>query len=118
MKCANAVKIQDVDYEYKLICSRCGILSNPTIGSGSNGTFMGLNLWLRTNCCGNVLWAYNIEHLNFLDTYINSSLRERIPYKNQSLASRLPEWLKNAKNRQELSKGIDKLRNRLEDGIK
>ncbi|MEK3720573.1 hypothetical protein [Paenibacillus sp. FSL H8-0034] len=118
MKCAKAVKIQDVDYEYKLICSRCGILSNPTIGSGGNGAFMGLNLWLRTNCCGNVLWAYNIEHLDFLDTYINSSLRERIPYKNQSLASRLPEWLKNAKNRQELSKGIDKLRNRLEDGTK
>ncbi|MFD0680347.1 MULTISPECIES: hypothetical protein [unclassified Paenibacillus] len=76
---------------------------------------MGLNLWLRTGCCGQVLWAYNKEHFAFLDNYINSSLRERIPYMNQSLASRLPEWIKSAKNRQELSKGIDKLRSKLKD---
>lgn len=114
MRCAKGVKILDVNYGYKLICSHCGILPNSTIGSWGSGTFMGLNLWLRTNCCGNLLWAYNKEHLEFLDNYIASSLRERIPNKNQSLASRLPEWIKSRKNREELTKGLERLRNRLE----
>jgi hypothetical protein len=113
LKCAKGIKIQDANYEYSLICKNCGILTIPKSSSWSNSTFMGLNLWLRTSCCGNVLWGYNKDHLDFLDDYINSSLRERIPNKNQSLASRLPEWIKTAKNRQELTKGIQRLRERL-----
>ncbi|WP_068664481.1 hypothetical protein [Paenibacillus oryzisoli] len=111
-RCSNGVKI-GVNYEYKLICSNCGILPNPASASWGSGTFMGLNLWLRTNSCGHLLWAYNREHLDFLDNYITSSLRERIPNRNQSLASRLPEWIKNRKNREELAKGLHRLREKL-----
>ncbi|OPH59245.1 hypothetical protein BC351_20215 [Paenibacillus ferrarius] len=114
LKCAKGIRTQNTDFEYKLSCSRCGILTNATAGSSGYGTFMGINLWLKTNCCGNLLWAYNKEHLDFLDNYITSSLRERIPNRNQSLASRLPEWIKSRKNREELAKGIEKLRSRIE----
>ena len=115
LKYAKGIKIMGTNYEYKLICKLCGMLKNPTMGSWGNGTFMGLNLWLRTNCCGHVLWAYNKDHLDFLDSYITSSLRERIPNKNQSLASRLPEWIKNRKNRQELTRGVERLKAKLEN---
>lgn len=112
-KCAKGIRKNDSSFGYTIQCKYCGILSNPMIGSWGNGTFMGLNLWLRTNCCGNLLWAYNKEHLDFLDGYVKSSLRERIPNINQSLASRLPDWIKSRKNRKELSKGIHKLYSRL-----
>ncbi|UKS27299.1 hypothetical protein LOZ80_38700 [Paenibacillus sp. HWE-109] len=114
MKCAKGLKRVDGKFSYIMQCKRCGVLTDPIVGTWGNGTFMGLNLWLRTNCCGELLWAYNEQHLDFMDGYINSSLREAIPNKNQSLASRLPNWIKSGKNREELTKGIIKLRKRIE----
>ncbi|WP_336212225.1 hypothetical protein [Nonomuraea sp. LPB2021202275-12-8] len=46
-----------------------------------------------------MLWAYNAEHLDFLERYVRAFIREREPNRNGSLASRLPAWLKDAKNR-------------------
>ncbi|MCZ8523637.1 MULTISPECIES: hypothetical protein [Paenibacillus] len=116
-KCAKGIRKDDGKFGYILQCKRCGVLSDPLVSTWGNGTFMGFNLWLRTNSCGNVLWVYNKEHLDFLDGYVNSSLRERIPNKNQSLTSRLPIWIKSRKHREELSKGIVKLRKRLEISV-
>lgn len=113
-KCAIGMRKSDGKFGYIMQCKRCGVLSDPIVGTWGNGTFMGLDLWLRTNCCSSLFWAYNKEHLDFMDSYINSSLRERLPNTNQSLASRLPDWIKDRKNREELSKGIAKLRARLE----
>lgn len=114
MKCASGIRRNDGEFGYIMQCKRCGILTSPLVGTWGKGTFMGFKLWLRTNCCGNLLWAYNKAHLDFLDEYISSTLRERIPNKNQSLASRLPDWIKNGKNRDDLSRGIAKLRIMLE----
>ncbi|MGF7036728.1 putative RNA-binding Zn-ribbon protein involved in translation (DUF1610 family) [Paenibacillus mucilaginosus] len=33
-------------------------------------------LWLKTTCCGNLLWAYNIDHLNFIKDYVRAKIRE------------------------------------------
>jgi hypothetical protein len=74
---------------------------------------MDYQLWLRVNCCGHVLWAYNKQHLDFLEGYVTASLRERQPNINQSLASRLPYWIKSTKNREQLIKGIQKLKDKL-----
>ncbi|MFI6507876.1 hypothetical protein ACIBCT_09745 [Streptosporangium sp. NPDC050855] len=46
-----------------------------------------------------MLWAYDAEHLDFLERYVRAFIREREPNRNGSLASRLPAWLKDAKNR-------------------
>jgi hypothetical protein len=56
-----------------------------------------------------VLWAYNAEHLNFLRRYVSAELRERLVMRNTSLASRLPKWIKSAKNRDAALKGLDRL---------
>lgn len=71
----------------------------PETRSGA-ATYAGLELWLQTPCRGRVLWAYDAEHLDFLERYVQASLREREPNRNGSLASRLPAWMKNAKNRE------------------
>ncbi|WP_326281641.1 hypothetical protein [Tamlana sp. 2201CG12-4] len=72
--------------------------------------------FLKVPCCGQILWAMNLEHLDFLERYVESDLRERIPNINKSLASRLPKWIKSSKNRLEILKCIKKLRNKLIKG--
>jgi hypothetical protein len=77
-----------------------------------------LPLWLQTPCCGHVLWAFNLEHLSFLESYIEADHRtglsdeeaKRLGIRNATLASRLPEWIIVAKHRTEVLKCIRKLR--------
>jgi len=72
-------------------------------------------LWLRTPCAGHELWANNADHLEFLEEYVRASIREDSAnrlraIRNSSLASRLPGWIKSAKNRDKLDQGLKKLR--------
>lgn len=74
-----------------------------------------LPLWLKAPCCGHELWAYNHEHLEWLGDFIGAKLRERnmddeYGWRNQSLASRLPGWMKQAKNREKVLDVINKLK--------
>ncbi|MBD2524379.1 hypothetical protein [Nostoc sp. FACHB-133] len=80
--------------------------------------FFGLPLWLQTSCCGQVLWAYNEAHLNFLESYVQSRLRERLPndilgWHNGSLASRLPRWIKLTQHREKVLQKIQQLKQTL-----
>ncbi|WP_049558181.1 hypothetical protein [Nonomuraea sp. SBT364] len=61
-----------------------------------------------------MLWAYDAEHLDFLERYVRASIREREPNRNGSLASRLPAWLKYAKSRDQVLACCATLRARLE----
>ena len=71
-------------------------------------------LWLKASCCGEVLWAYNREHLAWLKDFVGSTLRERKHseehgWSNRSLASRLPRWIQDSSNRAKILKTIAKL---------
>ncbi|MGW6704081.1 hypothetical protein ACWGDE_04185 [Streptomyces sp. NPDC054956] len=71
-----------------------------------------LPLWLAADCCGGQqLWAYNLAHLDLLESYIGAGLRERaaIPG-SMSLVERLPAWVKSAKHRSEVLRTIRRLR--------
>jgi hypothetical protein len=67
-------------------------------------------LWLQTPCVGHTLWAYNAQHLEFLEQYVAAELRERRPNVNRSLASRLPRWMLEAKHRSDVLSGLRRLR--------
>lgn len=74
-----------------------------------------LPLWLKIPCCNHILWAYNYEHLKFIENFIGAKLRERTNdetygWRNQSLSSRLPKWMKESKNREQVLKAIEKLK--------
>lgn len=84
------------------------------IGAAADWYFH-LPLWLQVPCCGEMLWAYNADHLQFLEDYVGATLRERrrdeeFGWSNQSLASRLPTWMKSAKNRSTVLKCLAKLK--------
>lgn len=76
----------------------------------------GLPLWLQAPCCGEVLWAWNTEHLAYIEALVGARLREskRGPGTGmRPLAGRLPGWIKSAKNRDEVLACTERLRKTL-----
>jgi len=72
-------------------------------------------LWLQTTCRHGVLWAYNRAHLEALAAWLETPLRARrrdpvTGWSNGSFLSRLPAWMKSARNRREVAAALDRLR--------
>lgn len=107
----------------RLVCAHCGttrdwvaarrngLLVGVALG-GPDDPFFGRPLWLRTRCCGNILWAYNGRHLDTLQAYVAADLRERTG-PTMGMLGRLPAWIKKANNRADVLRGIDRLREQL-----
>lgn len=91
--------------------NECEIHWTRRLEPGTDPVF-GCPLLLRSDFRGRVLWAWNLDHLSFLEDYVGSKLRERIPNQNTSLASRLPKWMKEAKNRESLLREFSAMRER------
>jgi hypothetical protein len=77
--------------------------------------FFGAELWLQSECCGGrLLWARNVEHLDYLRAYVAGELREDVPAAaSKRLSSKLPTWMKQAKHRDEVLRHLDRLRQTL-----
>jgi hypothetical protein len=120
----------------RLACHGCGysaVWNEPREGSVRRGPidpfyrlprwggpvdpYFGCPLWLRAKCCGGqTLWAFNRRHLDLLVDYVAARLRERGPEPGgMTLVARLPEWLKSARNRDEVLRVIDRLRASLDN---
>lgn len=68
-----------------------------------------LPLWFQAELRGNLFWAYNRKHLEEIKMYINAKLRERTTTIGMTMVERLPQFIKEAKNRKPLSKLIERL---------
>lgn len=77
--------------------------------------YRGLELWLQAPCKGETLWAYHEAHLDYLERYVAAGIREQVPNRNGSLASRLPAWIKSAKNRDDVLRALSRMRASLDD---
>jgi hypothetical protein len=95
-----------------LTCPHCSYQKIAPAGDDCNSLwgYPALETYLQARCCGEHLWAVNIEHLNFLEDYVQAKLRERQPNINRSLSSRLPQWIKNRKNREDILRCIQQLK--------
>lgn len=98
-----------------LLVRRAGTWVDPGTGHPPPGAScprthdarFGLPLWLVTGCCGGeVLWARNEVHLDYLEAYVAASLRDR----SGGLSMKLPTWMKRASNRDEVLRAISRLR--------
>lgn len=108
-------------------CHRPGVIYSASLEHYEAGTvcigaavdwYFHLPLWLQIPCCGETLWAYNAEHLQFLESYVGATLRGRARdqetgWSNQSLASRLPSWMKQAQHRALILRCLAKLKEKL-----
>ena len=107
----------------KLSCLHCSYISTwkGTVQrrGGPYDWYFRLPLWLQTPCCGEILWAFNEEHLSFLERCITATQRIKFhaegQLRNGTMASRLPIWMKRAKNRDAVIKGIEQLKVLLEE---
>jgi hypothetical protein len=77
-----------------------------------------LPLWLQQECLGNLLWAYNPEHIDYLISHIGAKLRERNgqDLANKSLGSRLPRWMTSKNNRETILKELQDLKDKKDSG--
>lgn len=103
----------------RVLCPSCAYVRelNPRHISYSLklGVYQDYPLWLKISCAGGMLYAFNYEHLTWLENYVRATLREkrRNPYTgwfHQAASTRLPLWIKSAKNRREILHGIEKLK--------
>jgi hypothetical protein len=98
-------------------CRSCGGLYKTSFDPEYDRRFPSLPLWLKADFRGNVFWALNGEHLDLLERVIRSELRERPIYNGRRLPLttrmpfNLPSWLLSAKNRDDLLRLIERLRN-------
>jgi hypothetical protein len=117
--------------ERRVVCDRCGVVGARSGGTARRGSttptdprarssYSGLPLWLQTRCCGHTLWAYHQDHPDLLRSWIGADLRERgstppTPatgwgrWETETLVERLPEWMKVAKNREQVLAAIETL---------
>jgi predicted RNA-binding Zn-ribbon protein involved in translation (DUF1610 family) len=121
-KCSKKA-IAKVDYEAKkarLICDSCGYnkeieTSSSILGLKGNwqtaaNTYFDAELWLKTPFKNEVFWAYNDQHLLYLEQYISAKLREHKDRTHFTLLEKLPKFYHEAKNREALLKIIEKLK--------
>lgn len=98
----------------KLVCLNCvhrnSWNGNQIAVGGNFDWYFRLPLWLQISCCNEILWAYNFKHLEIIEQYVAAKLRERTKKGRNSFLSKLPGWIKQAKNRDEILKAIAKLR--------
>ncbi len=113
--------------EVRIICSSCGF--NKTLESRSKrkdpkqkegnilifgspvDPFFHLPDWLQADFSSEILWAYNLEHIEFLAEHVGAKLRERngFKFRIRSIGARLPRWMTSASNREAVFKAIEKL---------
>ena len=128
-KCSECAEVRRVSsertprpWQAKFCCAECATVQTGQLFGWSENLpvdwIFRYPLWLQADCCGQTLWAYNLEHLNFLESYIGAKHRvglspsdaQEIGYRNSTLASRLPTWMIAAKNRDAVLKTIRKLK--------
>ena len=116
----------DLSAPRRLTCDHCGHMRSWERESPRRqrsrarvlDAYFGLPVWLQARCCGELLWAYNTDHLAFLEAFVRARLRERrrsaeYGWSNQALISRLPAWLKARRNRDEVLACIERMRKTL-----
>jgi hypothetical protein len=114
---AALVELRETDDEgparRRLACGACGRAAEGPADDIS----LGQPLSLRAETRFGTLLAYNLDHLDYIEAFIQAGLREeRVDPdgpRNRSILSRLPAWAKSAKNRDEVLRAIARARKRL-----
>ncbi|WP_053001354.1 MULTISPECIES: hypothetical protein [unclassified Exiguobacterium] len=111
-RCGGQADVWEKNDEVRLSCLHCSHLQTKESGAKYIGEAIdvhySLPLFLQTGCCGDVLWTYNREHLNYIKDYIEAKIRTS-EGTNRSFESRLPAWMKSKQNRKDVLRAIEKL---------
>jgi hypothetical protein len=105
----------------RLTCEKCSYAKlwqarafSRAPGELAQDDYFHLPLYLQAECSQGVLWAYNMDHLEYLKTWLEAPLRARrmdaqFGWSNGGFLSRLPRWVKLAKNRAKVTEALKKM---------
>jgi hypothetical protein len=111
----------------QLTCVRCGLVKRWTVRRdvpidlrGRRDPWFGLDPALLGDFRREVIWAYNLRHLDVIEQFVAAELRPRRTNKPQSSdrgeteagLERLPAWMTSAKSRDDVLQCIAKMRRR------
>ena len=113
-------RISQMPQQIKVECSFClktqifdpsqFNMTKKMINKIEHDPYLDCRLFLITPVRQGEICAFNPEHLEQLKTYISADLREKSTFcYNRSYFSRLPAWIKSARNRKEILKAILRL---------
>ena len=106
----------------RVTCGACGLVkewsAQRLTPSGQRARmrdqYFGLELWIQARGPEGILWANNYRQLSVIECLVRATLRERRQgpsgWSNSSFVSRLPRWIKEAKNRKVILRRIEQLR--------
>ena len=101
---------------FRFACLACGLSEWKTLPGAYSRCFgrpvdpwFALPLWLQLEFRGQLLWAYNREHLEILRSGIESKLRDVWRPETHNLLHKLPKWMLLGKNREDLLRRIERL---------
>ncbi|MGA5143212.1 hypothetical protein [Streptomyces azureus] len=103
----------------RLVCRNCGTVKEWIRGcvalhrdpcEPATDPYCNVRLWLQAETRHGWVWAYNLEHLEMIRRFVQALLREGIPWHDHGremiVAARLPAWMQQAKNRDEVLRAI------------
>ena len=93
--------------------SEVSVESSPWHSAEAIDPHFGLPLRLVTTTRQGPVWVYNGRHLQALQDYTLATLRERGACTNRSMFSRLPAWMKLARNRETVLRALKRLQQKL-----
>jgi hypothetical protein len=94
-------------------CATCGQVRNYEInwyryhGHLPTDPYFGLELYFQKMVKKGNLWVYNLEHVEYLRDYLNSTVRDRESTALYTMVARLPAFIKSKKNKEAVTKQLD-----------
>lgn len=97
----------------RCVCSTCSFVKEKEIKVMSYwwqgmDMYFDYPLYFRIPFGSHVFWAYNLEHLKYIESLVRAGIRDTTHH--GGVASKLPKWIKLAKNRRQLLKKIQILK--------
>ena len=87
----------------KLLCPACGFNRATSLGEP-----LEYDLWYKTEVHGNVLWAVNLAHVQFLIRWLSGAIPSTdLSDGDRAYVEALPKWMINNKARSEVIKKLE-----------
>ncbi|MGW3631871.1 hypothetical protein ACWD7F_17180 [Streptomyces sp. NPDC005122] len=119
---ASGVQEQSLFARRRLVCRSCGMAKDWNRGrvalhrdrhAPATDPYFDVRLWLQHETRHGWVWAYSLEHLKLIRRFVQAPLREAIPWHDQgrrmTVVARLPAWMQQAKNRDEVLRAIARI---------
>ncbi|MBV7441600.1 phage terminase large subunit family protein [Weeksellaceae bacterium TAE3-ERU29] len=115
--CGNPINLEHKGIREKketirVSCPNCDFVGDykpKYIKYSYSSAFVDTELWLEKDFKGELFFACNYEHLEYLKQYIQAKIRERKDGTYMTMVEKLPQFIKSAKNREGLLKLIKQL---------